>query len=293
VSRTGGDAPVRVSVIIPAHDEESVIGRCLAALVGEAHPEELEIVVVCNGCSDRTAAVARAHAPSATVQEIGTASKPAALNAGDDIATRFPRFYVDADVELPLPVLQEMARPLAWERYQYAAPAARFVSNDRPATVRAFFAVWDSVSRARDEPAGMGVYGLSAQGRARFTRFPTLIADDQFVVQQFAPSERLTLVEGSSTVYPPTTLGGLVRTRVRVYRGNQELTRSGLAPHPPAPGALRALLALARRPRSLPPVILYVAVNATARLLARMPRDGSWARDDTSRLAPGEGLSAA
>lgn len=293
MSRSGGDAPVRASVIIPAHDEESVIGRCLDALLRGAHPEELEVVVVCNGCSDGTAAVARAHAPTATVREIGTASKPAALNAGDEIATRFPRFYVDADVELPLPVLREMARPLAEERYRYAAPAARFVSDNRPATVRSFFAVWDSVSRARDEPAGKGAYGLSAQGRARFTRFPTLIADDQFVVQQFAPPERLTLVDGFAIVYPPTTLGGLVRTRVRVYRGNHELAGSALAPHPPAPGALRALLTLARRPRSVLPVVVYVTVNVIARLLARMPQDGSWARDDTSRLAPSEGLSAA
>ena len=43
-----------VSVIIPAHNEESVIGRCLAAMLEGAQPGELEIIVVCNGCSDRT-----------------------------------------------------------------------------------------------------------------------------------------------------------------------------------------------------------------------------------------------
>jgi glycosyltransferase involved in cell wall biosynthesis len=285
--------PVPVSVIIPAHDEASVIGRCLATLLAGAHPGELEIVVVCNGCSDHTAAVARAHAPMATVRELAAASKPAALNAGDQLATRFPRFYLDADVELPVSVLREMARPLAEQRYAYAAPTARFVARRRSPAVRAYLQVWNAVSRTRDEPAGRGVYGLSAGGRARFDAFPDLVADDQFVVQQLHPRERLALTDGYATIHPPLTLGALTRTRVRVYRGNRQLARSDLARHPAARGAVSALVALARHPRHLPAVGVYVAVNVLARLLARAPYDDAWTRDGASRLAPAEGLRTA
>src|SRR3954453_3171433 len=96
---------VLASVVIPAHDEASVIGRCLRALLAGAEPGELEVIVVCNGCHDDTAAVARAHAPDAVVLELPAPSKPAALNAGDAEATRFPRIYLDADVEVPLSVV--------------------------------------------------------------------------------------------------------------------------------------------------------------------------------------------
>ena len=48
-----------ISVVIPAHDEEAVVGRCLAALLDGARPGELDVVVVCNGCTDATADIAR------------------------------------------------------------------------------------------------------------------------------------------------------------------------------------------------------------------------------------------
>jgi cellulose synthase/poly-beta-1,6-N-acetylglucosamine synthase-like glycosyltransferase len=286
-------ATVPVSVVVPAHDEAAVIGRCLTTLLRGAEPGEIELIVVCNGCTDDTASEARAHAPDATVLELPVASKPAALNAGDQCATRFPRFYLDADVELPITALRALARPLAGHRAAYAAPAARFVLRQRSASVRAYLGVWRFVAEARDEPSGGGVFGLSAGGRTRFRAFPDLIADDQFVVQQFHPSERQTVDDVYATVHPPMTLGALLRTRTRVYRGNEQLARSGLARYPAAGGAVTALRKLARRPRHLPAVTVYVAVNLLARALARMPDDGAWARDDGSRVAATHALRSA
>jgi glycosyltransferase involved in cell wall biosynthesis len=292
---SGRDAPrqVPVSVVIPAHDEAAVIGRCLTTLLAGAEPGELEVIVVCNGCRDDTAAVARVHAPDAMVLELPAASKPAALNAGDRRATRFPRIYLDADVEVPVPLVRELVRPLAEQRAAYAAPIARFVLRHRPASVRAYLAVAHAVADARREPSGAGVFALSVGGRSRFGDFPDLIADDQFVVQQFHPSERLIVDRAAATVHPPLSLGALIRTRTRVYRGNEELARSGLVRYPAAGGAIPALLRRVRRPSSLPGVGIYVAVNLLARALARGPHDDAWTRDGASRRAPTGKLSAA
>ena len=73
------------------------------------------MVVVCNGCHDRTAEVARQVAPLATVVEIPVASKVAALNAGDAVARYFPRFYLDADIELPVAAVRPVAESCARE----------------------------------------------------------------------------------------------------------------------------------------------------------------------------------
>jgi glycosyltransferase involved in cell wall biosynthesis len=88
------------SVIIPAHNEEAVIGRGLTALL-DGLDDEWEVVVVGNGCSDRTLEVSAQFAPRVQVGETPVASKVAAMNLGDQIATSFPRIYLDADVTLP------------------------------------------------------------------------------------------------------------------------------------------------------------------------------------------------
>ena len=82
-----------LSVIIPASNEETFIGPCLAALLA-SEPVEAEVIVVANGCRDRTAHVARGFIALAAargwrmvVLELAQGSKPAALNAGDDVET--------------------------------------------------------------------------------------------------------------------------------------------------------------------------------------------------------------
>ena len=89
-----------ISIIIPAHNEATVIGRCLRAMTMGARPDELEIIVVCNGCDDSTAEIARSHVPSVTVLELEAPSKSAALNLGDRSAPSYPRFSFVPDIVL-------------------------------------------------------------------------------------------------------------------------------------------------------------------------------------------------
>src|ERR1700682_6135663 len=87
------------SVIIAAHNEEKVLARCLDALLADSRPGELEVLVVANGCTDRTVEIARSYGIVGVI-EIPEASKHAALNAGDAAATVFPRAYLDADITI-------------------------------------------------------------------------------------------------------------------------------------------------------------------------------------------------
>lgn len=49
---------MKVSVVIPAYNEEKMIGRCLASLMAQVEAP-LEIIVVDNNCEDSTAEIAR------------------------------------------------------------------------------------------------------------------------------------------------------------------------------------------------------------------------------------------
>ena len=68
-----------LSVIIPAHNEEKVLARCLDALLADSEAGELEILVAANGCTDRTVEIARSYGDRVGVIEIPEASKHAAL----------------------------------------------------------------------------------------------------------------------------------------------------------------------------------------------------------------------
>lgn len=274
-----------VSVVIPAHDEEQVIDRCLDALRRDAQPGELEVIVACNGCTDRTAELARRH-EGVVVLEVAEASKVAALNAGDAAATRFPRFYVDADVELPVAVLREVAEVLAGGDVHCAAPRPIFEVRGRPWAIRAFYDIWQRLPFLNDAPIGNGVYALSAAGRRRFESFPALTSDDLFVRNLFTVAERRTTATGF-TVHTPTSVRGLLRMRTRVHRGNRELHRS--VPLDPQHGARGSgLAALARQPRLLPRLAVYLGINLVAKALGTWKDrrgDARWERDDSARAA--------
>lgn len=70
------------SVVIPAHNEAHGIGRGLDALLRGFDQGEFDVVAVCNGCTDETAADARTAAHYVRMIELDTPSKPAALRPG-------------------------------------------------------------------------------------------------------------------------------------------------------------------------------------------------------------------
>src|ERR1022692_933162 len=62
------EMPPVISVIVPALNEESVIGRCLASLKQQKPPSaHFEVIVVDNGSTDRTREIARSFGGSLSV----------------------------------------------------------------------------------------------------------------------------------------------------------------------------------------------------------------------------------
>src|SRR5690606_16894893 len=171
--RTAADAPPGASVVIAAHNEAAVIEQTLRTLMAGS-PVPLDITVVANGCTDDTARVARS-VPGVRVIELPTASKAAALNAGDAAAVGFPRLYLDADVRLSGADLGALLAAL--ETHPAAVPGRELVLTGRPLLVRAYYAISARLPAFRGALYGRGVIALSEAGRARFDRFPDLFAD--------------------------------------------------------------------------------------------------------------------
>ena len=276
------------SVVIPAHNEATVIGRLLTALTDDVASSELEIVVVCNGCVDDTADVVREVAPHARIVELTEASKYAALVAGDRTASCFPRIYIDADVVIDAGSVRALLAALRDPGALVAAPERLLDLRDASLLVRAYHQVWQRLPAVRDGLYGRGVLAISAVGFPRIAHRPHVIGDDLHVHHAFSPIERRIVTTAQSQIRVPVTVGALVQRRTRAALGNTELVgREG--DHLDTTGnSVRSLLRLTmREPRLLPRLPVFVAVTVAARGRARRLRRRTqpvgWLRDESSR----------
>lgn len=276
-----------ISIVVPAHNESSVIARTLSQWVGNPASDEIRVVVVCNGCTDDTANVARRFGPTVNVVVSDIARKTHALNLGDQIADAFPRIYADADILITVDAIQALARRLDQGDVLAVAPTADINLAGCSWLVRKYFGIRSRLPSSREGIGGSGVYALSEAGRRRFGQFPDITADDTYVRLQFRREERETLPNVRSTVFAPRTLLQLIAVRTRAYRGTFELARrfpelrvnKGAANN-------RTLIALFREPRLWPGLLIYCGVNIVARRNATIGyRRGAdlWQRDETSR----------
>ena len=277
-----------ISVVIPARNEAAVLPRTLAALTEGAAPGELEVIVVCNGCTDRTLEIATGWGEPVRAIEAPVASKSAALRAGDAAARAFPRFYVDADVTFALPSVRAVARALAVDAPRIASPRMRVDCSHSVWLVRAYYEIWTRLPYHRDGLIGSGVYAVSEMGRRRFDSFPEVISDDGWIRLQFAPEERVSVADAEFAIVAPRTLRALLRVKLRSQKGAIQLSRRfpdlRRNERRDYGGALGAIL---RQPALWSAAAVYAGVLFVTKLQGYwMNWAGdlsTWERDETSR----------
>jgi glycosyltransferase involved in cell wall biosynthesis len=280
---------VLASVVVPAHDEQAHIAGNLTALLTGLAPRALEVVVVCNGCTDGTATVA-AGVRGVRVIELSEASKIAALRAGDAEAAHFPRIYLDADVRLSGAAAAALVGALDTPAPRVAGVLPEVDLSAASWGVRRFYGFRLRLPILQQGIIGAGVYALNETGRARIGDWPDVLGDDGYVFRSFAPQERI-LVPGHRThVVAPPTLGVVIRRGVRVRRGNAELgtLADRVDPAPPT-GVLTALREAAPQPSRWLDAAVWLAVSLLIRALARLRWAGDWQprHGSGSRGAPG------
>ena len=273
----------RISVILPASNEAALIGGCLEAIAGSdwSAPRAVEVVVVANGCRDATADVARSMVPvfrrrgwTLTVLERAGGGKLAALNAGDAAATAQVRVYLDADVTLSAPLLDQIDRALDTDAPRYASGTLNITAQG--AVSRAYARIWRQVPFMRHGVPGCGLFAVNGAGRARWDRFPDIISDDTFVRLSFTAAERV----GVPATYDWPIAEGirrLVRVRRRQDAGVAEIERRFPAllhndDKPPFPSRDKLAMAL-RDPFGF---AVYSGVALTVKLTARSA--SGWSR---------------
>jgi glycosyltransferase involved in cell wall biosynthesis len=269
------------SVVIPAHNEEAVLPRCLAVLLAGAAPGELDVVVAANGCRDRTVELARAA--GVRVVATDTPGKANALGLGDAECRTFPRIYLDADVELSYESARALVKALGGKVIA-CAPVPRWELRGVSRLARRVHRVHDALMTGRRVLAGVGVYVLSECAHERIFPLPELLSDDGYVHRSFTADERLSVPDAVAVVRPARTIRAHLKRRVRVRQGNRQLDSLGLPDSDGklGLGELRALVA--RRVVSPLDAACYLSVLVIDRVLTRRQRErANWSTDSTSR----------
>ncbi|SDH60734.1 glycosyltransferase family 2 protein [Microbacterium pygmaeum] len=277
----------RPTFVIAAHNEERVIGACLDALLKQDVRRE-EIIVVANGCSDHTAEVAGAY--GVTVIDRTEPGKAGALNAGDAVASSYPRVYLDADIVVPDRAVAALVESLQVSPTALAVvPCRQLNTAGRQWPVRAYFAINERLPAFHNSLFGRGLIVVSQEGRERFGAFPSMVADDLFLDSQFAASEKAEVGGVSVLIEAPYRTRDLMNRLVRVRRGNAEMraaAATGQIHVDVRPSDRWAWLRVALpHPRLWLRGIAYAAITVLAARRARhTPTAGtSWGQDPSTR----------
>jgi Glycosyltransferase like family 2 len=119
--------PPSLSLIVAAHDEESVIGARVANALALDYPRELlEVIVTCDGCTDATAVRAR-EAGADVVLELQRGGKIRAQDAAVESARGEIVAFSDANALWEPDAARMLASAFADPRVGYACGQVRFV----------------------------------------------------------------------------------------------------------------------------------------------------------------------
>ena len=271
-----------ISVIIPAHNEEAVIRNTLATLLQAADAGEFEVIVVCNGCNDRTAEIAGTGFDDVEVVEIEEASKTAALNAGFCRARGDVILLLDADIELQTSAARALAQAARKPDIEVAIGHMEVDTEGASLMVRAFYRVWMEHPYLRDGKFAAAI-ALSRAGLNRIGTMPAITADDTYLRRLF-PVDSVALVKSVRfRVRAPRTVTALVRVRSRSHRGTRQLAYLETVPNR-HPGEARGLIyRLLSQPSLWLSVPAYLAVTLAARGLSYRNSGILWERDLTTR----------
>ncbi|MEY8830034.1 glycosyltransferase [Sedimentitalea sp. XS_ASV28] len=216
-------------MLIPASNEADLIGGCLAALAASRWDDDapVRVIVVANGCTDRTADAARALSADFAARgwellviERRQGGKLAALNAGDARLDAPIRVYLDADVVVEPALLAQLRTVLSCDQPRYASGRVRMTAQSWIS--RAYARIYRQVPFMTQGVPGCGVFAVNAAGRARWGAFPEVISDDTYVRLQFTPDERIGVPAGYQ--WPVVEgLRNLINVRRRQDTGVREI----------------------------------------------------------------------
>jgi glycosyltransferase involved in cell wall biosynthesis len=144
---------VKLSIVIPAYNEERLLGATLASIRAAA-PAGSEVIVCDNNSTDLTAEVAREAGAKVVFEPHNQISR--ARNRGASVATGDWLVFVDADSTVSRGLFQDLAAAVAGG--EVLAGGSTIVADSSSAGYRFSIRAWNLISRMTRWAAGSFIF---------------------------------------------------------------------------------------------------------------------------------------
>ena len=276
------------TVIVPAHNESSVIEDCLNSIINQNGVDH--IIVPCNGCTDDTVEIVRSKYPSVVCLNIEIPSKTNAINVAEEKAQElglsYPIFYIDADTQLSENTIQHITEAMQDSITQLAAPTPIIDTSKSSWLVKTYYKVWINLPYIKEGVIATCSFIVSEEGRKRFDKFADVIGDDGFIRCHFKNKE-ISNIEGAEIyIRAPKDIFSLVKIKTRARLGNMELIARNKCPvieNKNYGNVMKSRLLS----KDFFPTAIYILIVMVIRVRANMQfkklDDYQWEKDTSSR----------
>ena len=214
------------TVIVPAHNEASVIKYCLDSIVTQQGIDY--IIVPCNGCTDDTVDIVKNNFPQVICLDIEKPSKTNALNVAEEkakeLGVTYPIFYIDADTQLSKNCVIKITQAMQRNNELLLTAPTPIINTDKSSwLVKTYYKVWTQLPYIKEGVIATCSFLVSEKGRQRFDKFADVIGDDGFIRCHFKNSEIANINESEIYISAPRDVYSLIKIKTRARLGNMEL----------------------------------------------------------------------
>ena len=221
-----------VSILIPAYNEEKVLGKAIETALEASYHNNKEIIVIDDGSTDRTYEVAEGFCNRGVrVIHRPNGGKSVALNHGLLFARGEIIIMVDADSLVGKNTLIELVQPFKDTEVASVAGNIKVLNRmnwltrcqalEYIANINVYRRALDVFGSVTVVPGSLGAYRREVLEGSGFYDPDTLVEDFDVTIKALKTGK---VVQSSSSAIAyteaPQTLGGFIKQRLRWYRGN-------------------------------------------------------------------------
>jgi len=277
------------TVIVPAHNEASVIQDCLDSIITQAGVDH--IIVPCNGCTDNTVEIVKKNYPQVVCLDIEKPSKTNALNIAEkktkELGVSYPIFYIDADTRLSENCIKTITQAMQDnDELLLTAPTPIINTEKSSWLVKTYYKVWTRLPYIKEGVIATCSFIVSDKGRQRFDKFADVIGDDGFIRCHFKNKE-IANIEGTEIyITAPRDIYSLIKIKTRARLGNMELIARKKCPIQEAKHYGNVMKSRLFSPEFLPTsiyILIALIIRIRAKLQFKKLDSYQWEKDISSR----------